>query len=303
MRGPAGAVVRQFATTQLNLQKLDLTEGQRERMAEIDRRLQAVPGEAIAAETAPLADMESEIEDWLQAAGIEEGWTMAADLAEARLTPADLDEMRNGFGGEVLPQLLRWAAETYLIYSLAEEVRNRSNRVAGLVATLKDYTYLDQAAIQSVDVGEGLNQATELMQSRIGTGVEVVREFEPALPSIDAYGSELNQVWSHLISNALDAMDGRGRLVLRAAESGEAVRVEVEDNGSGIPEDIQGRVFDPFFTTKPPGSGQGLGLTTSRNVVVDKHRGTLEFESKPGRTVFTVRLPRRLAVAVEAGPA
>ena len=298
-----GAVVRQFATTQLDLQKLDLTPEQRERMAEIDRRLQDLPGGGLVADATLLADMEEEIEEWLEEAGVEEAWKIAADLAESHMTPADLEDMRTGFGGEFLPHLLPWVAETYLIYSLADEVRNCSNRVAGLVATLKDYTYLDQAPVQSLDVGNGLEQATELMQSRIGTGVEVVCEFDPELPMIDAYGSELNQVWSHLISNALDAMEGEGRLVLRAAASGDSVQVEVEDNGSGIPKDIHGRVFDPFFTTKPPGSGQGLGLTTSRNIVVDKHRGTLEFESEPGKTVFAVRLPRRLAVASETGSA
>lgn len=297
-----GAVVRQFAATQLNLQEADLTAEQRDRMVEIDRRLQGLPGEDMAVDATLLADMEEEIEDWLQDAGIEEAWKIAADLAESRMTPADLDEIRDGFGGDILPNLLPWVAETYLIYSLADEVRSCSNRVARLVATLKDYTYLDQAPVQSVNVGRGLEQAIELMQTRIGEGVEVVCEFDPELPSIDAYGSELNQVWSHLISNALDAMGGKGRLVLRAVESGESVRVEVEDNGSGIPKDIQGRVFDPFFTTKPPGSGQGLGLTTSRNVVVDKHRGTLDFDSESGKTVFAVLLPQRLAVAVEGEP-
>ncbi len=297
-----GAVVRQFAATQLNLQEADLTAEQRDRMVEIDRRLQGLPGEDMAVDATLLADMEEEIEDWLQDAGIEEAWKIAADLAESRMTPADLDEIRDGFGGDILPNLLPWVAETYLIYSLADEVRSCSNRVARLVATLKDYTYLDQAPVQSVNVGRGLEQAIELMQTRIGEGVEVVCEFDPELPSIDAYGSELNQVWSHLISNALDAMGGKGRLVLRAVESGESVRVEVEDNGSGIPKDIQGRVFDPFFTTKPPGSGQGLGLTTSRNVVVDKHRGTLDFDSESGKTVFAVVLPQRLAVAVEGEP-
>jgi len=298
-----GAVVRQFAVTQLDLQQLDLSAEQRERMAAIDRRLQELPGAAVKADATMLADMEEEIEEWLEDAGIEESWKIAADLAESRLTPADLEEMRNGFGNESLPHLLPWVAETYLIYSLADEVRDCSNRVAALVATLKDYTFLDQAPVQTLDVGEGLYKATELMQSRFGDGVDVVREFEPGLAPIDAYGSELNQVWSHLISNALDAMAGEGRLVLRAMETGESVRVEVEDSGPGIASEIQGRLFDPFFTTKPPGSGQGLGLTTSQHIVVDKHRGTLEFESEPGRTVFVVELPRRLAVAVEAGGA
>lgn len=294
-----GAVVRQFAATQMNIQKLNLTPDQRERMDAIDRRMQALPGADILADAAMLSGMEAEIEDWLEDAGIEEAWTIAADLAESRLTPADLDEMREGFGGESLPHLLPWVAETYLIYSLADEIRNCSNRVAGLVATLKDYTYLDQAPVQSVNVGAGLEQATELMQSRIGPGVEVVCEFDPDLPSIDAYGGELNQVWSHLIANALDALNGQGRLILRAMGSEEGVRVEVEDNGTGIAADIQARVFDPFFTTRPPGGGQGLGLTTSQNIIVEKHRGTIELESVPGRTVFSVKLPRRLAISTD----
>ena len=296
-----GATARRLTATQMHLQQLDLTDGQRHRLADMDRQLQNLPRGPVTADATLLADMEVEIEEWLQDAGIEKAWEIAAELAESGLTPADLEELRDEFGGEIPPPLLPWIVETYLIYSLADEVRTSSNQVAGLVATLKAYTFLDQAPVQSVDVGKGLDIAVELMRSRIGPGVEIVREFEPGLPLIDAYGSEMNQVWSHLISNALDAMDGKGRLVLRAAKSGETVRVEVEDSGSGISEDIQRRVFDPFFTTKPPGRGLGLGLTTSRNIVVNMHRGTLEFDSQPGRTVFVAQLPRSLAVV--AAPA
>ena len=296
-----GATARRLTATQMHLQQLDLTDGQRHRLADMDRQLQNLPRGPVTADATLLADMEVEIEEWLQDAGIEKAWEIAAELAESGLTPADLEELRDEFGGEIPPALLPWIVETYLIYSLADEVRTSSNQVAGLVATLKAYTFLDQAPVQSVDVGKGLDIAVELMRSRIGPGVEIVREFEPGLPLIDAYGSEMNQVWSHLISNALDAMDGKGRLVLRAAKRGETVRVEVEESGSGISEDIQRRVYDPFFTTKPPGRGLGLGLTTSRNIVVNMHRGTLEFDSQPGRTAFVAQLPRSLAVV--AAPA
>jgi signal transduction histidine kinase len=145
--------------------------------------------------------------------------------------------------------------------------------------------------VQSVDVREGLENTLIILHSKLKQGVTVVKEYADDLPAIDAYASELNQVWTNLIDNAIDAMDGEGTLVIRAWEEKPWLVVEIEDNGEGISEEHLSKVFDPFFTTKGPGEGTGLGLNISRNLVVQKHQGEITVASRPGRTCFTVRLP------------
>jgi predicted CoA-binding protein len=186
------------------------------------------------------------------------------------------------------------------------EVSEGARRISEIVRSMKSYTYLDQAPVQDVDVHEGLESTLVIMRSKLKTGVEVRREYASGLPRITAYGSELNQVWTNIIDNALDAMAGRGTLTLRTrAEDGRIV-VELEDDGPGIPPEIQGRVFDPFFTTKAPGKGTGLGLEISYRIVVDRHRGDIKVFSRPGRTTFRVTLPvtqdAGSAVPIAGGP-
>jgi signal transduction histidine kinase len=150
---------------------------------------------------------------------------------------------------------------------------------------------MDQAPVQSVDVREGLDNTLIILHNKLKTGVTVVREYADDLPVIEAYASELNQVWTNIIDNAIDAMDGEGTLVVRARQEDQWVVVEIEDDGPGIPEENQSKIFDPFFTTKGTGEGTGLGLNISRNLVVQKHRGQISVKSEPGRTCFSVRLP------------
>jgi signal transduction histidine kinase len=150
---------------------------------------------------------------------------------------------------------------------------------------------MDQAPVQSVDLREGLDNTLIILGSKLKRGVTVVREYAEDLPVIEAYASELNQVWTNIIDNAIDAMDGEGTLILRAYRDDPWVVVEIEDDGQGIPEELQSMIFDPFFTTKGPGEGTGLGLNISRNLVIQKHRGEITVTSEPGRTCFAVRLP------------
>jgi signal transduction histidine kinase len=150
---------------------------------------------------------------------------------------------------------------------------------------------MDQAPIQSVDLNEGLDNTLIIFQNRLKSGITVRREYAEDLPIIQAYGSELNQVWTNIIDNAIDAMTGEGTLVLRTRVEDQWVIIEIEDNGPGIPEAIQTNIFDPFFTTKSPGEGTGLGLNISHNIIVKKHQGQISVSSKPGKTCFTVRLP------------
>jgi signal transduction histidine kinase len=159
------------------------------------------------------------------------------------------------------------------------------------VRALKMYTYMDQAPVQDVDVRQGLENTLVILHNKLKQGVTVVREFDPHLPLIHAYASELNQVWTNLIDNAIDAMQGEGALTIRARRAGDWVEVQFEDDGPGVPADLRSKLFDPFFTTKAPGEGTGLGLAISRNIIVKKHGGRFELESRPGRTRFTVLLP------------
>ena len=153
------------------------------------------------------------------------------------------------------------------------------------------YTFMDQAPVQAVDVNQGLENTLVMLRSKLRAGITVRREYAENLPRIEAYGSELNQVWTNLIDNAIDAMDGQGELVVRTRQEDGLVVVEIEDNGPGIPPAVQPHVFDPFFTTKAPGSGTGLGLNISHHIIVDKHGGTIEVRSQPGSTCFEVKLP------------
>ena len=187
--------------------------------------------------------------------------------------------------------LIDWLSFKYAIYSLVSEINLGTSRIVELVKALKTYTYMDQAPVQSVDLREGLDNTLIILHNKLKGGVTVVREYAEDLPVIQAYASELNQVWTNIIDNAIDAMDGAGTLVVRACWEDPWVVVEIEDDGPGIPEDIQSKIFDPFFTTKGPGEGSGLGLNISRNLVVQKHLGEIVVRSKPGHTCFVVRLP------------
>jgi signal transduction histidine kinase len=187
--------------------------------------------------------------------------------------------------------VLDWLVHLCSVYRLLEEIRHGAGRVSEIVGALKSYSFLGQAPIQDIDVNEGLRQTLIIMRSKLKKGVHVVQELDADLPRIHAYGSELNQVWTNLIDNAVGAMDGQGKLVLRSRRDGDSIVVEIEDDGPGIPKDIVARIFDPFFTTKAPGQGTGLGLHTCHSIVTKKHSGTIDVSSQPGQTRFIVRIP------------
>jgi signal transduction histidine kinase len=197
---------------------------------------------------------------------------------------------------EELPaEVLPWLAADASVHVLLGELRMAVGRISEIVGAVKGYAYLDQAPVQRVDVRAGLEQTLVILRHRLRDGVDVVREFDEELPEIEAFGSELNQVWTNLVDNAIDAMEGRGTLTLRAESDpeGDGVRVTVCDSGSGIPDEIRARLFEPFYTTKPPGKGTGLGLHISHNVV-GRHGGRIEVASEPGSTCFVVSLPASL---------
>jgi signal transduction histidine kinase/predicted CoA-binding protein len=240
------------------------------------------------------SDREDEIETWLDSHGVDDPWEYTSTLVNLEYGVDDLDDLAAQMDGDLFSEILRWLCNSYDLYSLMDEIHQGAGRISEIVKSLKSYVYLDQAPVGSVDIHEGLDNTLVLLRNKLKGGVEVRKEYADELPKIEAYGSELNQVWTNLIDNAIDAMDGKGEIVLRTLRDGDWVIVEIEDNGPGIPDEIRSKIFDPFFTTKPPGKGTGLGLNISYNIVVFRHKGKIEVFSREGKTRFRVSLPIRL---------
>jgi signal transduction histidine kinase len=250
---------------------------------------QAQAGEALD----PLAesDREEEIADALDRRSVADGTTIASALTEGRLGPEWVDRVAAAVGEAGLAAGLRFVAACAGSRVVLSELRHATTRIADLVGAVRNYSYLDQGPRQDVDIHEGLESTVALLAHKLTEKhVDVIRDFDPDLPTVEASGSELNQVWTNLIDNAIDALGADGRITLRTRTQGTRVCVEVADNGAGIPEDVQPRVFDAFFTTKPVGHGTGLGLDIAQRIVVRNH-GELRVESQPGDTRFQVLLP------------
>jgi signal transduction histidine kinase len=298
--GQLRAAVERLQRADRALGEHDLSGSQREELLELDRLARERAAHPAALDSLARNDRESELEAWLAGQGVRDGWELAPALASMELDEARLSAVAASFPREQVPAVMAWLGESFTVYSLIEEVGESTGRIAGLVNALKMYSYMDQAPVQQVDVHEGLDSTVTMMAGRLRPGISVRREYDRGLPRIEAYGSQLNQVWTNIVDNAVDAMEGRGELVLRTRQDGEWVVVEIEDSGPGIPEEVRPKLFDPFFTTKPPGRGTGLGLNISHNIVVGKHGGEISAESRPGRTVFRVRLPLRARAPVAA---
>jgi signal transduction histidine kinase len=227
------------------------------------------------------ADREEEIADWLSEHGVERDWVIAPLLAAAG---ADIESLDAGLG---------WVASTKSLGALLREVRESTQRVSNLVGAVRSYSQLDRASAQVIDVTEGIESTLVMMAVKIGDDVTVVREFADDVPEIEAIPGELNQVWTNLIDNAVDAMDGRGTLTIATRRDGESVIVTITDTGAGMPATVKENAFKPFYTTKDVGKGTGLGLDISRRIVVERHNGEITIDSRPGQTVLSVRLPVR----------
>jgi signal transduction histidine kinase len=260
-------------------------------LSDLDKQAQAKAKASIGLDPLEAADRTAELEEWLEEQQIENAWEVAPNLVNLDYDSSKLSNLSAQFAAPQIPALLEWLNCSYVIYNLLEEIQMGSSRISEIVRALKAYSYLDQAPIQSVNLHEGLDSTLVMLRSKLRQGVSVQRDYDPNLPPIQAYGSELNQVWTNLIDNAIDAMNGQGFITVRTRHDEQWAIVEIEDNGPGIPETIQPKLFDPFFTTKPPGKGTGLGLNISYNIVVQKHQGRIDVFSEPGKTRFEVRLP------------
>ncbi len=234
-------------------------------------------------------EREDQLQRWLREHHVEPTRQVVPDLAELNIAPSDLEELSKLLGGQHLEIVLSQFASSARTERMAQAMVDSTARIFDLIAAIKDYSWMDQAPIQQVDLPQSLETTLTMLQSRL-EHVNVERHYAADLPRISAYASELNQVWMALLENALDAMRDRGRITLNAHCSGDSVVVEIWDDGPGIPADIQARIFEPFFTTKPPGSGLGLGLDTVQRIV-RQHRGYVHVTSNPGATCFQVRLP------------
>ncbi|BDP43692.1 sensor histidine kinase (plasmid) [Deinococcus aetherius] len=235
-------------------------------------------------------DREDELAGWLDGRSVPGAWDLAPVLVEAGVEPGDLDALAGRVPEIALTASVRHLGATLAVDALTREVEDSAGRISDLVGAIKEHTHQDRAPRAPTDVRRGLDSTLTLLGHKLRRGVRVEREDDPDLPLIEANAGELNQVWTNLIDNAVDAMNGRGRLLVRAVRSGGSLLVEIVDDGPGIPEGVRAHIFEPFFTTKPVGVGSGLGLDISRRIVRG-HGGDLNVTSRPGETRFQVRLP------------
>jgi signal transduction histidine kinase len=300
LNNPAAAAVRANAALR------DRVAGMRHKLAllahdEIDHRVlellvdvqeEAVQTARTVPQLSPLEETEREdkLTDWLVQRGISDGWTLAPIFVAAGSTTEFLEKVAGGAPPEMLEGALRWLAYTLETELLLNEITDSVTRISTLVDAAKQYSHMDRTPFERSDIHVGIKSTLAMLAGKL-TGLTVVKEFDRLLPPVPIYAAELNQVWTNLIDNAVQAMDGSGTLTLRTARDENMVRVEVGDTGPGIPRELRQRVFEPFFTTKPVGQGTGLGLDICYRIVVVRHGGDLRVESEPGDTRFIVRLP------------
>jgi signal transduction histidine kinase len=245
------------------------------------------------------SDREEAIADWIdtQSAsdGIDDGWKFAATLVESGVTVDELKMVKEKLGVDALPDAMAWLDGVLTLTSLMRIIEQSTQRISELVKAVKDYTYMDQSPVQEVDIREGIENTLIILAHKL-KNFTVVRDFAPDLPKITVHGSELNQVWTNLIDNAIDALeehppqDAKPTITIRTRLDNGMIKVQIMDNGPGIPAAMQSRVFEPFFTTKPVGKGTGLGLDIARKIIT-QHKGNIQLYSKPGETCFQMWLP------------
>ena len=307
LNNPAAAVVRALKDVTpaiLELQRMNLVYGQRnvddahtqEWLKIRDEGYEAIINHTL--DPVTLSDREEEILEWLEDYGVENAWNLAEPLATGGVKVNTLKQLIEPWKDdptELRDMGLRWLALSFDVMSIIQSGLRGAERISGLVSSMKSYSYLDRGVSQMVDVHQGLEDTLRLFSYKLKYGVEVHRCYASDLPKIMAYGSELNQVWTNLIDNAIDAMDGKGKLKLKTSRFEDFVSVEIIDSGSGIPAEIKSRIFEPFYTTKPVGKGSGLGLDNVRRIVENRHKGAIYLESEPGKTCFKVCLPIALS--------
>jgi len=290
-----------FPALACRLNQRKLSAAQSETVAQIQRDIASRPHPTTPLDPLSRNDREEGLLRWLEQSGINDGWKIANTLVSAGLDRAWLEGICQQFPVEAIGDVLRWMTGTLSLQELTQQIERSTGRIAELVNAVKAYSYEGRAPLQNIDIHEGIESTLTMLSHKL-KGVTLERQYDRSLPPIPAYGNELNQVWTNLIDNATDAVNGRGDVRILTRREDHQLLVEIHDNGPGIPEDVRPHLFEPFFTTKGVGKGTGLGLIISYRIVADRHGGEIEFESKPGHTVFLVRLPMtRKPLALPSG--
>ncbi len=283
--------LKQLRAADMRLCSHDLTETQQSSIDAFESKAINHTATAEPLNSLDQSDREDEVSEWLESHGIAEPWKLSANLVEAGMDSAALEQLLGEIPPTATADVLSRVNCQLAAAKLAGEIKIATTRISELVGAIKEYSYMDQAKVQELDVHKGLDNTLLILKYKLRKkNVSVTRDYAESLPLIKAYGSELNQVWTNLIVNAVDAMNEGGTLKVRTKREPTDILVEIRDNGAGIPASARSRIFEPFFTTKPVGEGTGLGLDTVARIV-RKHRGNVRFESKPGDTCFQVRLP------------
>ncbi|MGB3787151.1 MAG: ATP-binding protein [Phormidesmis sp.] len=309
LNNPAAALVRVLKDIKpavLELQRMNLVYGQNQAdeaqtekwLEERDRGFEAITHP----KNDPIVqgDLEAALTDWLEDYGVENAWELAEPLAAGEVDPTTLDTLMNPWRDdptEMRDMGIRWLALSFDVMNMIQSGLEGADRISTLVQSMKSYSYMDRAAQQKINIHDGIEDTLRLFAFKLKHGIKVKRHYNQSLSPIMAYGSELNQVWTNLIDNAIDALnegtpDGTDpTITVRTCEKADRLLVEIEDNGPGIPSESKNRILEPFFTTKPMGKGTGLGLDVVRRIIENRHGGALMVNSAPGHTCFTVSLP------------
>lgn len=303
LNNPAAALVRALKDVTpalLELQRMNLVYGQHQVDEEHTEKWLKIRDDGYyiinndKLDPITLADREDEILDWLEDYGVENAWNIAEPLASGGIEVKTLETMMERWRDdttELRDMGIRWLAISFDVMSTIKNGLRGAERISELVQSMKSYSHLDRGAQQWVNIHQGLEDTIKLLTFKLKQGIEIRRCYGENLPEILAYGSELNQIWTNLIDNAIDAMNGKGILEIKTSHFEKYLKIEITDSGEGISDEIQSRIFEPFFTTKTVGKGTGLGLDLVRRIVENRHHGTISLESQPGKTTFKICLP------------
>ncbi len=272
------------------LARVDIAAGQ---FAALDALRAEVEGGVGDPDALSRADHEEALSAWLSDHGVTREWSIAPPLAAAGVDLGWLSRAQNVLGGSGLEAGLQWVASTLTLAAQLSDLKQSTQRISELVSAVKSYSVMDRASKQTINLADGLDATLQILGHKLGPRIRVVREYGADVPSIEVYAAELNQVWTNLIDNAIDAMEGAGTLRLTTRADGNGVMVEIIDSGRGMPPEVARRAFEAFFTTKDVGKGTGLGLDIARRIVEERHGGSISIDTRPGETMLRVRLPPR----------
>ncbi len=274
----------------LELDRRGLPQASRLFLAQLECDWEKETGPRTALDTLERSEREEEFAEWLESHNIRQPWNFATALVDLGCTKETLDRVAKEIPADFLSEVLTRITAAFTMSRLVDEIESSTVRMSELVRAVKEYSYMDQMPEQEIDIHDGIENTLIMFHHGLKKGIEVVRDYDRTLPKVCVRGSELNQIWTNLIANSIDAMKGSGKLLIRTSRDGKCARVEVIDNGPGIPAELQPRIFEPFFTTKAVGEGTGLGLETVYRIAKN-HGGDVAFASRPGETRFSVRVP------------